>query len=135
MAKAASPVRLEKSLMEAATIAGQTMHRSAAEQIEYWADLGRKVSKVVNPDTLLEINAGLAQINIKKVKPVNVNPDSVFASLDQKRDSGALSEAIASGSVRYQSCQKTPGLLEQVQPDGTIIPGRFVNGKFIPSDS
>jgi hypothetical protein len=35
MAKAASPVRLDRNLMDSATIAAKQMHRSAAEQVEY----------------------------------------------------------------------------------------------------
>ena len=35
MAKAASPVRLQDELMQAATVTGARLHRSAAEQIEY----------------------------------------------------------------------------------------------------
>lgn len=49
MAKAASPVRLQKSLVDAATVAGQQFNRSTAEQIEYWADLGRRVAAVLDP--------------------------------------------------------------------------------------
>ena len=135
MAKASSPIRLEKNLMDAATLAGQTMHRSAAEQIEYWADLGRKVQKMITPDILLEVRAGLAEINVKKVEPVNVDPDSVFARLDQMRESGALKAAISSGSVRYQSSPNTLGQLEQVHPDGTVTIGCFENGEFKPVDS
>lgn len=134
MAKAASPVRLEQALMEAATVAGKAHHRSAAEQIEYWASLGRKVAKVVNPDTLLEINAGLAKLSVEKVAPVNVNPDAVFAALDQSRAAGALTAAITSGAVQYQASHSHPGFLEQVHPDGRVVVGQFTNGQFQPLD-
>ncbi len=132
MAKASSPVRLENDLMEAATLAGSTLHRSAAEQIEYWADLGRKVARVITPETLLEINAGLVKLKVEKVQPVTADPDAVFAELEQKRESGALREAIASGCIRYQSSGTHPGLLEQVHPDGAIVVGQFNNGQFEP---
>ena len=36
MAKAISPIRLQNELMESAKVVGALMHRSAAEQIEYW---------------------------------------------------------------------------------------------------
>jgi hypothetical protein len=38
------PVRLQENLMQAAKLTGERFHRSTAEQIEYWADIGRKVS-------------------------------------------------------------------------------------------
>ena len=52
MAKAISPIRLQNELMVSAKAVGVLMHRSAAEQIEYWASLGQKVSELVSPQTL-----------------------------------------------------------------------------------
>jgi ParD-like antitoxin of type II bacterial toxin-antitoxin system len=129
MAKAASPIRLERSLMEAASLASKPMHRSAAEQIEYWADIGRKVSKVVDPDALLAINAGLVKLTLEPTAAININADDVFANLVRNRDSGALSEAIAANAIRYQASSQ-PGLLEQVHPDGKVVVGEFLNGEF-----
>lgn len=131
MAKAASPVRLEKELMQAAALAGSTLHRSAAEQIEYWADLGRKVAKVLTPDDLLAVSAGLARISLQANSGEPLDVDSVFATLEEQRESGALSEAIQSNSVRYQASSSNPGLLEQVHPDGSVLLGQFANGQFV----
>lgn len=131
MAKAASPIRLESTLMNAATLAGSTLHRSAAEQIEYWANLGRKLSKIVDPEDLLAINAGLATLSLEKSAPVAVNPDAVFASLANDRDSGVLRDAIAANAIRYQASAVIPSMLEQVHPDGSVCLGQFVDGKFI----
>ncbi len=134
MAKAPSPVRLDNSLMSAAAIAGSTLHRSAAEQIEYWADLGRKVAKVVDPEILLAVQAGLATLHVEHTTPSSVEPEAVFSALDQERDSGALSEAIATGAVRYQASITRPGSLEACYPDGRIVVGQFTNGQFIPDE-
>lgn len=131
MAKASSPVRLESNLMSAAALAGSTLHRSAAEQIEYWADLGRKVAKVVDPEVLLSVQAGLATLRVERTAPTPVDPDEVFAALDRERSSGALSEAIAAGTLRYQASASHPGLLEACYPDGRIEVGRFINGQFV----
>jgi len=132
MAKASSPVRLDRELMEAATLAGATLHRSTAEQIEYWADLGRKVSRIITPETLLEVKAGLATLTVEKAKPVSVDPDAVFDTLDRKRESGALQEAITGGNIRYQASRQHPGFLEEVHPDGNIVVGQFKDGRFEP---
>ena len=43
--------------MESAARAGALHHRSAAEQIEYWADLGRRVARVLDPESLLDLAA------------------------------------------------------------------------------
>ncbi len=131
MAKAASPVRLEQDLMEAATLAGSMLHRSAAEQVEYWADLGRKVANKLDPETLLSIQSGLTKITIEETTNVTPSPDDVFMALDLNRASGALTEAIASQSVRYQASQTHTGKLEQVSPNGNVVVGEFINGEFI----
>ena len=136
MPKAASPVRLQEGLMESARVSGAALHRSAAEQIEYWADIGRKVSRIIDPEILLAVEAGLARITVEKVEAVNVNPESVFAALEADRESGELASAIAEQSpIRYQASKTSPGLLERVGSGGDVALGQFVNGEFIPSDS
>ncbi|MDO9469638.1 MAG: hypothetical protein Q7J23_02775, partial [Nitrosomonas sp.] len=62
MAKSASPIRLQENLMRAAALTGERFHRSTAEQIEYWAEIGCNMSKILDPDDLLSISAGLAKI-------------------------------------------------------------------------
>jgi hypothetical protein len=136
MPKAASPVRLQAGLMEAARVSGSAWHRSAAEQIEYWADIGRKVSKTIDPEILLAVEAGLARITVEKVEPVTVDPESVFAALDAGRASGKLASAIAEQSpVRYQASKTSPGFLERIGSEGDVVLGQFVNGDFSPSES
>ena len=130
MAKSASPIRLDQALMADASLTASTLHRSATEQVEYWADLGRKVSKLIDPDVLLEVQAGLATLHVEKTESVKADPDAVFAQLDHDRQNGRLSTAIAAGSVRYQASQREPGKLEAVHPDGHIEVGKFVNGQF-----
>lgn len=44
MAKAKSPIRLDQSLMDSAASVAKVAHRSAAEQIELWADIGRTLT-------------------------------------------------------------------------------------------
>lgn len=85
--------------MKAAATVGLTLHRCAAEQVEYWADIGRKVCKIIDPDTLLAIQAGMAKISIEETESVSVDPDAVFETLNRDRESGALSEAIAAGRL------------------------------------
>jgi len=134
MAKAASPVRLQKELMQAASSIGQRFHRSAAEQIEYWASLGRSVSKVVNPDNLLAVSAGLAQLKVVPVEAPNINPDDVFSALEKDREAGTLAASVARLDTRYQLSTTHPGQLERITSDGTATTGQFAMGKFIPME-
>ena len=132
MAKAASPIRLQNELMQAATSAGQRMHRSAAEQVEYWASIGRSVAKVVDPDTLLEVSAGLAQLKIVPVIPPLIEPDQLFSAMEQERTAGTLAATITGSEIRYQASSAHPGQLEQICPDGSIVIGQFSMGVFTP---
>lgn len=132
MAKAQSPVRLEAGLMESAAIAGEVYKRSAAEQVEYWASIGRTVAPKITPEELLELKSGLIQLKFERNDNVTVNANALLAEIDQARDSGTLSKSIVSDQIRYQASIARPGYLEQVSPDGSVVVGMFENGEFIP---
>ena len=130
MAKSSSPVRIEQSLMDAASLAGATLHRSAAQQIEYWATIGRQLSSIVDPESLMAIKAGLMNIQVHKRPPVVVDPDALFNTFDAEIASGAVSHAIAAQKPKYQASSTFPGKLEKVLPDGSVIVGQFQDGVF-----
>ena len=92
--------------MQSATLAGARQHRSAAEQIEYLASLGRQVAAVLDPDKLLDVLSGLAAL---KVEPVT---------------------AAALENLRYQASPAQPVWLEQISADDTRRLGRFRNVVF-----
>lgn len=132
MAKAASPIRLQADLMQFAKIAGKQQHRSTAEQIEYWADMGRRISAILDSDDLLSVASGLAKIKIEPVYGQPINPDDVFESLEVDRSAGSLTQIISNSTTRYQISESHPGYLEQINQAGKITTGQFDNGEFIP---
>jgi hypothetical protein len=83
MAKATSPIRLQEELMQAAESTARRYHRSTAEQIEYWADLGRSVSSTIDPDVLLSVLSGLTTIKTEPVISLPIDPDEVFEALEK----------------------------------------------------
>ncbi|NQY38231.1 MAG: hypothetical protein HRT37_25495 [Alteromonadaceae bacterium] len=131
MAKAISPIRLQNDLMNSAKVIGALMHRSAAEQIEYWAYLGQKMSDIITPQTLLDINAGLTKISVQPVVDSSVNFDDVLNEVHLRAASGELSQTIANGKIRYQASDSHPGFLEQIAPDGSVTIGLFKAGDFL----
>ncbi len=131
MVKSASPIRLQQKLMQEATLTGKRFHRSTAEQIEYWAEMGRNVSKVLDPDDLLSVSAGLAKIKVEPILSEPVDPDGVFQSLEVERASGTLAETVTSSSIKYQVSLIHPGYLEQIDSNGKVKTGKFNNGVFI----
>ncbi len=120
MPKSASAVRLQRELMESAALVGARHHRSAAEQIEYWAALGRQVA------------AGLTRLRLEPVAAPIVAPAQVFAALDADRESGSLAQNVSTAAFRYQASIRQPGHLEQIGPDGTRRVGAFRDGAVEP---
>ncbi|PCI61446.1 MAG: hypothetical protein COB35_06560 [Gammaproteobacteria bacterium] len=131
MAKANSPIRLQNNLMQSATTVGALMHRSAAEQIEYWASLGQKVSDILSPEVLLSISAGLAKVSVKPTIDPVIDFDDIMQEVEIRSNSDELKKAIANNTIKYQASSHYPGLLEQVKPDGTITLGHFEGGEFV----
>lgn len=130
MAKANSPIRLDSELMEEATRNGRLFHRSAAETIEYWAGLGQRFYKLIDPEVLLAIQAGALQIDIKPTVVQRVDSDSVFGQIEDRRTSGTLNQFVNREHPVYQASSSHPGMLEQIMPDGAVSFGRFQDGEF-----
>lgn len=123
-------IRLENSLMLAAKNAAVVNKRTAVEQIEYWAELGRNISRFVDPEALIACSSGLAELKVEKVEAEPVNPVDIFNKLELKRNSGELAKVITSTSFRYKASNDYPGMLERVDDQGNIKVGTFKNGMF-----
>ena len=132
MAKASSPIRIQSDLMSNATALGKLHHRSAAEQIEYWASIGQKVESLLDPESLLQIKAGLLRLKLEQVNAPPLSADLVFGNLDMKRSTGELKSEVSQHKVRYQTSTTHPGMLEQIDVKGKIRLGQFDNGVFTP---
>lgn len=130
MAKASSPMRLEESLVQAARAAGSIEHRSAAEQIEFWADVGKRLSNHLSAMELMELKLGFAKLKVEPLADPAVNPDDLFAHVEAERCAGTLNQRITTSSVRYQASSRYPGKLERIGPDGEVAVGMFHNGVF-----
>ncbi len=123
-------IRLENSLMLAAKNAAVVNKRTAVEQIEYWAELGRNVSRFVDSETLIACSSGLAELKVEKIDAKPINPMDVFSKLELNRDSGDLAKSITSTSFRYKASDDYPGMLERITEQGKASVGTFKNGKF-----
>ncbi len=149
MAKSASPVRLQEELMRSAALAGSLNQRSAAQQVvfaalhadrraaqqvEYWASLGRDVAGMLDPERLLEVKTGLARLKLEPVRAARVDPEQVVAALEVARGNGSLSTSVSSAAVRYQASSRHPGYLERINSDGSRSTGSFSGGVFHPCD-
>lgn len=131
MPKAASPIRLDANLMDDAVENGNLHHRSAAETIEYWAGLGKQVSRLLDPEILLMVQAGAMRIEVKENRTSPVDPEDIFAGIEAKRSAGVLNEFLNRTKPIFQASVSQPGKLEQVMPNGEIFVGNFLNGAFV----
>lgn len=132
MAKSNSPIRLDAELMNQAKLAGAVNRRSQAEQIEYWASIGRSVAKLIDPETLVRIKSGVTSIALEDRNNGPVDPDDVFQTMSLEQSSGSLKEKLTTSSVRYQASDTHSGFLEQIDSKGNVVVGSFVNGTFTP---
>jgi hypothetical protein len=83
-------------------------HRRAAEQIDDWAALGRLVARVLDPDALLDLAAGLVRLRLEPVVAPSINPEQVFAVVDADRRSQALPHIVTSAALRHQASTPIP---------------------------
>ncbi len=112
-------------------LTSKRFHRSTAEQLEYWADLGRSVSSTLDPDVLLSVLSGLTTIKTEPVVSPPIDPDMVFKALENSRKEGELHNKISNSRLRYQASKHYSGYLEQIDSAGNVTIGQFENGQFI----
>ena len=134
MLKSAFPVRLQEDLMQSASLAGSQLHRSAAEQIEYWASLGRQITGFVDPQNLLDVAAGLARLRVEPIMAEPVASEAVFAAVEADRRSAVLPQKVTQAAIRYQASRTHPGYLEQIDANGVRTLGSFHQGLFVPRE-
>ena len=78
MAKSASLIHLQAESIQVARSTVKCFYSSTAEQIEYWADLGRTVSTILDPD----VNKANSRRISKKVDKI---PKSITVKYYLKR--------------------------------------------------
>ncbi|HEC29564.1 MAG TPA: hypothetical protein ENI65_08260 [Gammaproteobacteria bacterium] len=127
-----TPLRVNDSLFKTAEAEGSLLNRSAAKQVEFWAELGKRVAHSITPTDLLALMQGIANVHVEVPESQPVNSEHVFAAVDNASSMDSLGQQITRGSLYYEASKSRPGLLDQVMPDGTRITGRFSNGSFMP---
>ncbi len=131
----ASPMRLNPTLVEAAEKEGAIQKRSAPKQIEFWAELGKAVERVLDLADVFAVMQGLKKLKLEPAESVAVDPDEVFASLEKGRTSGSLSENVTSAGIYYEASRTRPGLLDRVNAaTGARQTGHFRKGRFVAEE-
>lgn len=126
-----TPLRVKDGLFQDAEAEGSLMNRSAAKQVEFWAELGKRVAHSVSPTDMLALMQGIAEVRVAVVAPERVDSAQIFAAVEKARSGGQLGQQITRGRTYYEASLTTAGLLDRVTPDGQRQTGRFENGVFV----
>ena len=116
------PVKVSDSLLLDARIAGAAVERSIAGQIEFWAKLGRAVELLLRGDRVL------ALCQSEKTKSLSECLESVDSPAGRDR----VRDYLKTRPFPHYETASSPGLLVQIQADGTRTVGRFINRQFQP---
>ncbi len=118
------PVKVSDGLLAEARSTGHLLNRSAAGQIEFWAQIGRAVEPLL---------AG-AQVVALKRSGKGRKLSTMLASVDSPEGSGRLRTYLRSGPFpRYEPALHCPGMLVRTDKGGKRTTGRFVGREFTPS--
>jgi hypothetical protein len=128
----ANPLRLSSELIAAAERTSVVYKRSVPKQIEYWAELGRAIERVVSMEDIIAVKEHIKKIVLEPIAVKTADPDTVFASLEKKRNNGTLANEVTSAALYYEASLKHPGLIDRVNAaTGNRQAGHFRNGEFI----
>jgi len=127
-----TPLRVNDSLFKEAETEASFMHRSTAKQVEFWAELGRRVAQSVTPADMLALMQGIAKVHVDLPESQPINPEQVFSAVEAAGSSGELGRQITHGGLYYEASKSRPGMLDRVLPDGTRQTGHFESGLFVP---
>ena len=126
-----SAIRLDPGLVHEAEMEALIHKRTTPKQIEYWAEIGKKVSELLDPTDLLAVTQGIARLEVKDIVSYPLSADKVFERVAEESGSGYLSAKVTAAKVSYEAHPSLPGLLLRINEDGSTDAGHFKNGKFI----
>src|SRR5215468_8825482 len=115
------PVKLSDSLVLDARLAGETVERSIAGQVEFWARIGRAVERLLQGDQVFALCRNVA------ARPLSECLKSVDSSKGRKRVASFLQ---SQPFPHYEPHPNQRGLLIRIDANGKRTVGRFVNRQF-----
>jgi hypothetical protein len=130
-----APVKISDRLLTLAKEEAAGAHRSTTAQIEHWATLGRAVEVMLAYRDVL----ALKRTGLTLPIPAHVSSDDVrevIAAIAADTDRERVRERIHAGGLPvYTTDPKHPGMIVEVQADGTRTPGYMDGRTFVPAVS
>jgi len=124
------PIRIEPTILERATVEGRIYRRSPPKQIEFWAEIGRQVSSMVDSKDLFAVFSGAASIAITHNTSQPVSTVDVLEGMHVDRLSGALQNSVTTALAIYGV--DGDGRIRRTTADGRETSGHLVDGRFAP---
>jgi len=118
------PVKLSDTLVLDARLTGETVQRSIAGQVEFWARLGRSVDLLLEGQQVIDLcrNGAARQLS------------DCLESVDTPEGRERVRKLLQSGPFpHYEAHPIRPGLLIRTEANGAVTIGRFVDRRFVPS--
>ncbi len=123
------PIRIDPAMLERAKIEGRMFRRSPPKQIEFWAEIGRQVSSLVDARDLFAVFTGAASVKITHNLSQPVSTTDVLAKLKADRSSGALRNSVTTAKATYGIDED--GRIRRTTADGRESLGDLVDGQFV----
>lgn len=117
------PVKLSDALVLDARLAGESLERSIAGQVEFWARLGRSIELLLEGEQLLKLSRSGA------VRPLSACLESVDSPAGRQRVAAYLESRPF---PHFEPHPDKSGLLVRINQDGSRTIGRFVKREFRP---
>ena len=120
------PVKLSDTLVLDARLVGETVERSIAGQVEFWARLGRAIEPLIEGAQMIALcrNAG--------ARPLS----ACLKSVDSREGRSRVAVFLQTQPYpHYEPHPDTPGLLIRIAAGGKRTAGRFFNRQFQPVKS
>lgn len=127
-----SPLRLDHQLVRQAELEGRLHKRTTPKQIEFWAEIGKQLERVITPSDLIAITQGLVRLRLEPAVSNPVDPDDVLSETAHYCLESRSAPPITQAPFYYEASRSQPGLLDRVAADGARETGHFRDGKFIP---
>jgi len=129
-----SPIRLKESLIRDAEAEAKLFSRTVPKQIEFWAEIGKRISHSITSTELIALVHDLAEVRIETVSSSPIDSTQLFATVETKSNDGSLARELKSHSLYYEASKANPGLIDCVQEDGIRQSGYFRDGEFVKQD-
>lgn len=128
------PLRVSDQLFYEAEAAGDTLKRSAAKQVEFWAKLGKVAEQNLTSQQVDELFQGRTELVARPIEFKTVNFNFIRSRIEKEREAGTLSSTVIDSDEWYR-LSSTPGHLEKVNRAGKVEIGKIIDGKFLTRDS